>query len=45
LAGYRVILGHGVEVDPAKVEAISNWKQPETVIEIKSFLGLTGYYY
>jgi len=42
-------LGHilseeGVAVDPAKVEAVTNWKQPMTVTEVRSFLGLAGYY-
>jgi len=42
-------LGHilskeGVAVDSAKVEAVTNWKQPTTVTEVHSFLGLTGYY-
>ncbi|WVZ58342.1 hypothetical protein U9M48_008621 [Paspalum notatum var. saurae] len=42
-------LGHilsekGVAVDPSKVEDVLNWKQPETVTEIRSFLGLEGYY-
>ncbi|WVZ97851.1 hypothetical protein U9M48_043360 [Paspalum notatum var. saurae] len=42
-------LGHilskkGVAVDPSKVESVLNWKQPETVTEIRSFLGLAGYY-
>ncbi|WVZ97023.1 hypothetical protein U9M48_042590 [Paspalum notatum var. saurae] len=42
-------LGHilsekGVTVDPSKVEDVLNWKQPETVTEIRSFLGLAGYY-
>ncbi|WVZ81155.1 LOW QUALITY PROTEIN: hypothetical protein U9M48_028567 [Paspalum notatum var. saurae] len=42
-------LGHilskkGVAVDPSKVECVQNWKQPKTVIEIWSFLGLAGYY-
>ncbi|WVZ58168.1 LOW QUALITY PROTEIN: hypothetical protein U9M48_008467 [Paspalum notatum var. saurae] len=42
-------LGHilsekGVVVDPSKVEDVLNWKQPETVTEIRSFLGLVGYY-
>ncbi|WVZ94101.1 hypothetical protein U9M48_040038 [Paspalum notatum var. saurae] len=42
-------LGHnlsekGVAVDPSKVKDVLNWKQPETVLEIRSFLGLTGYY-
>ena len=44
-----MFLGHivseeGVAVDPAKIEAIINWKQPKTVTEIRSFLGLAGYY-
>ncbi|WVZ49544.1 hypothetical protein U9M48_000891 [Paspalum notatum var. saurae] len=42
-------LGHilsekGVAVDPSKVKDVLNWKQPETVTEIQSFLGLVGYY-
>ncbi|WVZ49137.1 hypothetical protein U9M48_000515 [Paspalum notatum var. saurae] len=42
-------LGHilsekGVAVDPSKVEDVLNWKQPEIVTEIRSFLGLAGYY-
>ncbi|WVZ76544.1 LOW QUALITY PROTEIN: hypothetical protein U9M48_024511 [Paspalum notatum var. saurae] len=42
-------LGHilsekGVAVDPSKVESVLNWKQPESVTEIRSFLGLAGYY-
>ena len=31
-------------MDPQKVEAILNWKPPKSVIEIRSFLGLVGYY-
>ncbi|WVZ58717.1 LOW QUALITY PROTEIN: hypothetical protein U9M48_008957, partial [Paspalum notatum var. saurae] len=34
----------GVAVDPSKVKDVPNWKQPETVTEIGSFLGLAGYY-
>jgi len=42
-------LGHilseeGVAVDPAKVKAVTNWKQPKTVTEVQNFLGLAGYY-
>ncbi|WVZ64658.1 hypothetical protein U9M48_014152 [Paspalum notatum var. saurae] len=33
-----------VAVDPSKVKDVLNWKQPETVTEIRSFLGLAGYY-
>jgi hypothetical protein len=33
-----------VAADPKKVEAVSNWQQPTNVSEIRSFLGLAGYY-
>ncbi|KAK6229056.1 hypothetical protein SCA6_018007 [Theobroma cacao] len=44
-----VFLGHvvsraGIYVDPKKIEAILQWEQPKTVTEIRSFLGLVGYY-
>ena len=31
-------------MDPQKVVAVANWEQPTTVSEVRSFLGLTGYY-
>ena len=31
-------------MDPHNVEAILNWKPPTSVTEIRSFLGLAGYY-
>ena len=31
-------------MDPQKIEAVSEWPRPTTMIEIISFLGLTGYY-
>ena len=42
-------LGHivsveGIKVDPAKIEAVVNWKPPRSVTEVRSFLGLAGYY-
>ena len=40
----HVISQEGVSVDPSKVEAVLTWKRPETVTEIRSFLGLAGYY-
>ena len=33
-----------ISVDPGKVDALSNWRRPTTVTEIRSFLGLAGYY-
>ena len=40
----HVVSGDGIFVDPRKVEAILNWEQPKNVSEIRSFLGLAGYY-
>ncbi|KAA0061627.1 putative polyprotein [Cucumis melo var. makuwa] len=34
----------GVSVDPQKVEAIVNWERPISATEVRSFLGLAGYY-
>ena len=33
-----------VSVDPEKVEAVMSWERPKSVSEIRSFLGLAGYY-
>ncbi|KAB2629775.1 S ribonuclease [Pyrus ussuriensis x Pyrus communis] len=37
-------LDQGILVDPQKVAAVENWEQPRTVTEVRSFLGLAGYY-
>jgi hypothetical protein len=42
-------LGHtisqaGIDVDPDKVQELMNWKPLTTVRQIRSFLGLAGYY-
>ncbi|GJY11073.1 putative nucleotidyltransferase, ribonuclease H, partial [Tanacetum coccineum] len=47
--GQVAFLGHivsadGISMDPAKVEAITKWPRPTTVTEVRSFLGLAGYY-
>ena len=34
----------GIFVDPKKIEAIVNWEKPKAISEIRSFLGLAGYY-
>ena len=34
----------GIRVNPTKIEAVVNWKPPRNVTEVRSFLGLAGYY-
>ena len=40
----HIISKDGIHVDPAKIEAVKNWEAPKTPTEIRSFLGLAGYY-
>ena len=40
----HVINQEGISVDPAKVEAVMRWEVPRNASEIRSFLGLAGYY-
>ncbi|KAL8134978.1 hypothetical protein AgCh_009846 [Apium graveolens] len=40
----HVVSHEGIKVDPAKIEAITNWERPKTPTEVRRFLGLIGYY-
>ncbi|KAL4032901.1 hypothetical protein IC575_005984 [Cucumis melo] len=40
----HVVSNAGVSVDPAKIEAVTSWLRPSTISEVRSILGLTGYY-
>ena len=40
----HVITDGGITVDPSKVQDVLNWNPPKNVSEIRSFLGLAGYY-
>ncbi|KAH0760251.1 hypothetical protein KY290_023744 [Solanum tuberosum] len=40
----HIISSQGLSVDPGKVESIQRWTPPRTVKEVRSFLGLAGYY-
>ena len=42
-------LGHvvgrsGIATDPSKIDAVLNWPPPTNLQEVRSFIGLTGYY-
>ncbi|GKA04015.1 putative reverse transcriptase domain-containing protein [Tanacetum coccineum] len=34
-----------IHVDPSNIKAVKNWKAPRTPTEVRSFLGLAGYYH
>jgi hypothetical protein len=40
----HIISNGGISVDPAKVKEIVEWRMPSTVTEVRSTLGLAGYY-
>ena len=40
----HVINQHGITVDPKNVDFVVKWQRPTNVTEVRSFLGLAGYY-
>jgi hypothetical protein len=40
----HVINENGVGTNPEKIAVIANWRTPQSVKELRSFLGLAGYY-
>jgi hypothetical protein len=40
----HIISTEGIVVDPSKVQEVFDWKSPKSVTQIRSFLGLAGYY-
>ena len=34
----------GISVDPEKIRAIEDWPVPKDVTDVRSFMGITGYY-
>ena len=40
----HIISEEGISVDPDKIEAIMNWPTPGNVIDVRSLMGLVGYY-
>ncbi|GJW75286.1 putative reverse transcriptase domain-containing protein [Tanacetum coccineum] len=41
----HIVSAEGITMDPAKVEAITKWPRPTSMTEVRSFLGLAGYYH
>ena len=40
----HVVSKDGIQVDPKKIGGVIDWPRPTTVTEVRSFLGLAGYY-
>jgi hypothetical protein len=40
----HIISGEGISLDPAKVQAVSEWQRPFSATDIRSFLGMARYY-
>jgi len=40
----HVISRGGIAVNPSKIDAVMQWESPKSVFEVRSFLGLAGYY-
>ena len=40
----HIISEEGISVDPQKIEAIMNWTTPRNVTNVRSCMGLAGYY-
>jgi hypothetical protein len=39
-----VIFAEGISIDTGKVKDVLDWKPPKSVQQVRSFLGLVGYY-
>jgi hypothetical protein len=40
----HIISGEGITIDPEKIKSIERWTTPKNVLEVRSFMGLAGYY-
>ena len=40
----HVVSNDGISIDPNKIKSITEWPIPNNVTNIRSFMGITGYY-
>ena len=40
----HVVYKEGIAIDPKKIRTIMEWVSPKSVDEVRSFMGLAGYY-
>lgn len=40
----HVISAEGVSTDPGKIQSVTEWRRPQNVAELRSFLGFASYY-
>ena len=40
----HIVSKHGIETDPKKIASVKHWPHPETVTQVRKFLGFTNYY-
>lgn len=40
----HVVTKEGIAVDPKKIRAMMEWETPRNVDEVRSFVGIVGYY-
>ena len=41
----HIISAAGIETNPKKIEAVKDWTQPRTVMDVRIFLGFTNHYH
>ena len=40
----HIVSRHGIETDPKKISSVKHWPRPETVTQVRKFVGFTNYY-